>query len=129
MLWQVLADLVLLIHFAFIVFVLFGGFLVIWWRWIQWVHLPAAVWGAALEFGGWFCPLTPLENRLRQAGGEAGYTGGFIEHYALPVIYPAGLTPGIQFTMGVIVILINFLAYGFVWWRRGKGHTAIEQRD
>ena len=120
MLWQVLADLVLLIHFGFIVFVLFGGLLTIWCRWVPWVHLPAALWAAALEFGGWICPLTPLENHLRQAGGDAGYSGGFIEHYALPLIYPAGLTPQVQFVLGFVVILVNIGTYGFVWWRRTK---------
>lgn len=118
MLWKTLADLVLLLHFIFIVFVVFGGFLAMWWRWIPWVHLPAALWGAALEFGGWICPLTPLENRLRRAGGEAGYTGGFIEQYLLSIIYPSGLTREIQFILGGFVILVNLAAYGVVWWRR-----------
>jgi hypothetical protein len=118
MLWNILADLVLLIHFSFIVFVLIGGWLALWWRWMPWVHLPSALWAAALEFGGWICPLTPLENRLRQASGEAGYAGGFIEYYALPLVYPAGLSPRIQFVLGLIVILVNLGAYGFVWWRR-----------
>lgn len=120
MLWQTLANLVLLIHFAFIVFVLFGGILTIWWRWIPWVHLPAVLWAAALEFGGWICPLTPLENRLLQAGGEAGYGGGFLEHYALPVIYPQGLTPEIQFLLGFIVVFFTLVTYGFVWWRKAS---------
>jgi hypothetical protein len=118
MLWKTLADLVLLIHFIFIVFIVFGGFFAMWWRWIPWVHLPAALWGAALEFGGWICPLTPLENRLRRTGGEAGYTGGFIEQYLLSIIYPSGLTREIQFILGVFVILVNLVAYGVVWWRR-----------
>jgi len=120
MLWQALADLVLLIHFSFIVFVLLGGILTIWWRWMPWVHLPATLWAAALEFSGWICPLTPLENRLRQAGGEAGFTEGFIEHYALPLIYPPGLTSEIQVVLGVAVILVNLGAYGFVWWQMTK---------
>lgn len=117
MLWQVLADLVLLIHFSFILFVLFGGLLTIWRPWVPWVHLPAALWGVALEFGGWICPLTPLENRLRQTGGEAGYEGGFIEHYLQPLIYPAWLTSEIQVMLGFAVILVNLGAYAFVWWR------------
>ncbi|MDR4484821.1 MAG: DUF2784 domain-containing protein [Nitrospirales bacterium] len=121
MLWQAFAELVLLIHFVFIAFVLFGGILTIWWRWIPWIHLPAALWAAALEFGGWICPLTPLENRLRQASGEAGYTGGFLEHYALPVIYPQGLTPEIQMVLGFIVVLFTLVTYGLVWWRKGSG--------
>ena len=120
MLWQLLADLVLLIHLGFIVFVLLGAILTIWWRWIPWVHLPAALWATSLEFGGWICPLTPLENRLRQAGGEAGYGGGFIEHYVIPLIYPAGLTPRVQFVLGVVVIFVNLGTYGFVWFRKTK---------
>ncbi len=120
MLWQVLADLVLILHFGFIIFVVVGGLFTIWWRWIPSIHLPAVLWATALEFGGWICPLTPLENRLRQAGGDAGYGGEFIEHYALPLIYPAGLTLQIQFVLGFVVILVNFGAYGFVWWRLTK---------
>lgn len=119
--WQILADLVLLIHFAFIIFVLLGGILTMWWRWIPWVHLPAALWAVALEFGGWICPLTPLENRLLQAGGDAGYAGGFLEHYALPIIYPQGLTPEIQMVLGFIVLLFLLVTYGVVWWRKASG--------
>ena len=118
--WRALADLVLLLHFGFIVFVLVGGFLTIRWRWFPWVHLPAMMWGAAIVFVGWVCPLTPLENWLRKAGGEAGYSGGFIEHYALPLIYPAGLTPQIQVFLGLGVLLVNLGVYAFVFWRRSK---------
>lgn len=121
MLWQTLADLVIVLHFGFIVFVLFGGFLTIWWRWIPWIHLPAVLWATALEFAGWICPLTPLENRLRQAGGDAGYSGGFLEQYALPIIYPSGLTQEVQFILGFVVVLTTLGTYGFVWWRRGSG--------
>lgn len=120
MLWQVLADVVLVIHFGFILFALLGGILSIWWRWMPWLHLPAALWAAALEFGGWICPLTPLENHFRRAGGNAGYGGGLIEHYALPLIYPTGLTPEIQLVLGLVVILVNLGVYGFVWWRIAK---------
>ena len=120
MLWQALADLVLLLHFGFIVFVLFGGILSMWWRWIPWIHLPAVFWAAALEFSGWICPLTPLENRLRQWGGESGYAGGFIEQYALAIIYPQGLTQEIQFVLGAIVVLMTLVTYGVVWWRRAS---------
>lgn len=120
MIWHVLADVVLFIHFSFIVFVLFGAFLGLRWRWIPWIHLPAAGWGAAIEFGGWICPLTPLENRLRQAGGQAGYAGGFLEHYLVPLIYPEGLTSQMQMVLGLLVIVINLGAYGFVWWRRTR---------
>jgi len=121
MIWQALADSVLVLHFSFIIFVIVGGFFVIRWRGLAWLHLPAAAWGAALEFGGWICPLTPLENWLRQASGEAGYADGFLEHYLLPVIYPAELTPDIQNYLGIGVLLINAIAYSLAWntWPRG----------
>ena len=115
MIWRTLADLVLLLHFGFIVFVIIGGFLARQWHWLPWVHLPAAAWGTAIELGGWICPLTPLENWLRQASGEAGYAGGFIEHYLVRVIYPIGLTSEIQIYLGLSILLINGVAYRFVW--------------
>jgi hypothetical protein len=112
------ADLLVLLHLAFIVFVVLGGLLV--WRWWQvvFLHLPASVWGVLLEFNGWQCPLTPLEQQLRVAAGEAGYSGSFIAHYLLPVIYPAGLTPGFQMTLGAGALLINLVIYG--WLLLGK---------
>jgi len=94
--------------------VIIGGFLVAKWRWVLFLHLPAAVWGALIEFQGWLCPLTPLEQRLRQAAGEQGYSGGFIEHYLLPVIYPQALTTDIQMALGGFVILINIAVYTWV---------------
>ena len=94
--------------------VIIGGFLVVKWRWLVFLHLPAAVWGALIEFQGWLCPLTPLEQRFRQAAGEEGYSGGFIEHYVLPVIYPQALPADIQVTLGVFVVLINLIAYARV---------------
>ena len=118
MVWRALADLVLLLHVGFVIFVVLGGFLAIRWRWLPWLHLPAALWGSALEFGGWICPLTPLENWLRQASGAAGYTGGFIEHYGLSLLYPEGLTSQIQLCLGLSVILINGIAYACVFWHR-----------
>ena len=120
MVYRGFADVVLLVHLAFIVFVLLGGMLALKWRWIPWIHLPAALWAAALEFRGWICPLTPLENWLRQASGEAGYSSGFIEHYILPVIYPAGLTSSIQVVLGLIVVFLNIGIYGLVYSRRRK---------
>lgn len=112
------ADLLVLLHFAFIVFVLLGGLLVLrWWR-VAFLHLPAAAWGALLEFNGWLCPLTPWEQQLRRAAGEDGYSGSFIAHYLLPVIYPAGLTPAVQITLGVIVVLVNGVIYGWLLWRK-----------
>jgi len=122
MIWRALADLVLLIHFAFVVFVIVGGFFANRWRWLPWVYLPAVAWAVVLEFSGWICPLTPLENLLRQASGEAGYAGGFLEHYLVRVVYPVGLTPEVQIYIGLGVLLINGLAYGVAWksWPRGN---------
>ena len=120
MIWRALADLVLLIHLAFIVFVIVGGFLAIRWRWLPWIHLPAAAWATTIELKGWICPLTPVENWFRQAGGEAGYPGGFIEHYLMPIVYPAGLTQEIQTYLGLGVLLINGVAYSVVWSRRHR---------
>jgi hypothetical protein len=115
-----LADGLVGLHFAFVVFVVAGGFLT--WRWPRaaWVHVPVAVWGALIEFKGWICPLTPLENHLRRAAGEAGYAGGFIEHYVIPVVYPTGLTREIQLALGVAVVVINAVAYGGLVWRRRR---------
>ncbi|MBK7674504.1 MAG: DUF2784 domain-containing protein [Candidatus Accumulibacter sp.] len=112
--YRLLADAVVVAHFLFIAFVMGGGFLVLRWPWLVVLHLPAACWGALIELGGWVCPLTPLENGLRQAAGEAGYQQGFIEHYLLPIIYPAGLTRGIQLGMAAVVILINLAIYGWL---------------
>lgn len=121
-----LADLTVAAHFLFVLFVLFGGLLVLRRRWVAWLHLPAAVWGALIEFAGWVCPLTPLEQWFRERGGERAYQGGFIEHYILPVLYPAGLTRGVQFTLGALVIVVNIAIY---WWvfrrRRGRSSSAL----
>lgn len=114
MLFRILADLTVALHLAFIVFVVCGGFLALRWRKVVWIHLPAALWGAAIELGGWICPLTPLENRLRRQAGEIGYAGGFIEHYILPIVYPAGLTHEVQLVLAAIVIAVNAAAYTLV---------------
>lgn len=114
MIYQILADVVLVIHLLFIFFVVAGGLLALWKRWVAWLHLPAAIWGALIEFMGWYCPLTPLENDLRQLAGQSGYEGGFIEHYLLPVIYPDGLTREIQLMLGTIVVVINLAIYIYV---------------
>jgi len=111
------ADLVVLLHLCFILFVLFGGLLCLKWRWMPWLHLPAALWGALVEFNGWICPLTPLENWLRQSAEVAGYEGGFVERYLLPVMYPAGLTQSFQIVLGVIVVVLNLIVYLRVWRR------------
>ncbi len=121
MLYQALADAVLVLHLLFILFVVGGGFLLLRWPKLVWVHLPAALWGAAISFAGWICPLTPLENALRRAAGDVGYGGGFIEHYLLPAIYPAHLTSHIQTSLGLAVVVINLLIYAWVWRRKRSG--------
>ena len=105
------ADLLVAAHVAFILFVVFGGLTVLRWPRLAWLHLPAAVWGAVVELAGWICPLTPLENQLRVAGGGAAYSGDFVERYLLPIIYPSGLTREIQVALGVAVIFFNVLVY------------------
>jgi len=108
------ADLVVLVHLGFILFVALGGFLALRWRKIARVHLPCVLWGLGTECCGWMCPLTPLEYRLRILAGEAGYTGDFIDHYIVPLVYPAGLTRNMQIGVGLLVLLMNLLAYGWV---------------
>jgi len=108
------ADLLVVAHLAFICFVVLGGLLALKWPRAAFLHIPAAVWGALLEFQGWLCPLTPLEQHFRTAAGEAGYTGSFIEHYLLPIIYPADLTRDLQLQLGVFVVVINAAIYGWL---------------
>ena len=114
MIYRVLADLVLVFHLAFVLFVVLGGLIVLRWAWVAFLHLPAAIWGVLIEYTGWICPLTPLEVSLRMRGGEAGYSGGFIEHYIQPVLYPNGLTRGIQILLGSLALLLNIAAYAVV---------------
>lgn len=111
MLYQALADLVALTHLAFILFALLGGLLALRWRWMPWAHLPAACWGAAVEFFGWFCPLTPIENSLRRASGSAGYSGSFIERQLMPIIYPTELTREFQLFLGCVLVAVNLAVY------------------
>lgn len=111
MIYRSLADLVLVVHLAFVLFVVLGGLLVLRWRWVALLHVPAAIWGILIEYTGGICPLTPLENWLRQLGGEAGYAGGFIQHYIQPVLYPSGLTRGTQIVLGTLALLFNIAAY------------------
>lgn len=120
MIYSILADIVMFVHFLFIVFATVGAILILRWPWFIFLHIPAAVWAALIMFMGWICPLTPLENRLRIMAGEAGYSGGFIDQYLMPVIYPAGLTREIQIWLGLGVILLNILVYGLVFIRRRK---------
>jgi nitrate reductase gamma subunit len=118
--YRALADLVLVVHLAFVLFVVLGGLLVLRWPWVALLHVPAAVWGVLIEYSGWICPLTPLENSLRRSGGEAGYSGGFTQHYIQPLLYPAGLTRGTQIVLGSVALLVNLIAYGVVIARRNR---------
>ena len=117
------ADAVLMMHGAFIAFVIVGGVLV--WRWprIAYVHIAVAAWGTWVMVSGTICPLTPLENELRVAAGLAGYEGGFIDHYVTGVIYPAGLTRPVQIALGAGVVGYNALVYGLAWRHRRKAGT------
>jgi len=115
MFYLVVANCLVLVHLAFVVFVVAGGLLVLWRPSLRWIHLPAAVWGALIEFTGWICPLTPWEQALRVHAGQVGYSGGFIEHYILPVLYPQGLTPAVQMVLGILVVGVNVAIYAFVW--------------
>lgn len=123
MLYRFLADLVVLVHFGFVLFVVLGGLLALRWPRAAWIHLPVALWGAGIEFAAGICPLTPLENRLRRLGGEASYTGGFVEHYVLPVLYPEGLTREVQLVLGTFVLLLNLAVYTIVWRRHRKAES------
>lgn len=120
MLVKISADLLVLLHFAFIVFVVLGGFLVLKWGKVALLHIPCAFWGAFIEFSGWICPLTPLEHSLREAAGETAYSGGFIDYYIMPIVYPTGLTREIQIVLGVIVLIINLCVYGLVIYKRSN---------
>ena len=114
------ANAVLLLHGLFIAFVVGGAALLWCWPRLVWLHLPAVAWGATVEFTGWLCPLTPLENHLRRAAGAQGYSGGFVEHYLLPLIYPEGLTRDAQWWLGAVVLSINGLLYALWWTRRRR---------
>jgi hypothetical protein len=120
------ADILVVLHLAFVLFALLGGLLVYRWpRW-AWLHVPAFAWGAVIEFNGWICPLTPLEQRFRAAADEGGYSGGFVEHYLLPMLYPEGLTREIQLGLGLLVLGVNAVVYGAWLWRmRRKRETSV----
>ena len=118
MVYILAANAIVILHLGFICFVVLGGLLALKWRPIIFLHAPAAVWGALVEFQGWLCPLTPLEQHLRIAGNQAGYSGGFIEYYLLALLYPASLDRAMQIMLGSLVIVINLLVYGWLIWRR-----------
>ena len=120
MIYRALADLLVLLHLGFILFVVLGGLLVLRWPRLAWAHLPCAIWGVLIEVYGWICPLTPLENRWRIRGGLEGYDEGFIEHYLLPIIYPPGLTRQVQLILGAAVLLINLAVYLVLLRRRRR---------
>lgn len=120
MIYGMLADIVVLVHAVFVLFAVFGGFLILRWRRLAWLHIPAVLWAALVEIAGWICPLTPLENLLRRRAGEMTYQSGFIEHYVMPVLYPAALTRELQIALGLAVLLINVSVYTWVWHRRKR---------
>jgi len=121
--YSCLADAVLILHVAFLGFVVLGGLLLLRWPGVAWVHAPMAAWGVVVEYAGLVCPLTPLENALRLRAGETGYTGGFIEHYLTAVLYPTGLTRGFQLLLGSLLLIVNLAIYWRVLARRRMGNT------
>lgn len=123
------ADAALLLHLAFVLFVVLGGLLVLRFPRLAWLHLPAVAWGVLIELCGWLCPLTTVENRLRRAAGEAGYSGSFVEEYLLPIIYPGGLTRGLQLALAAGVLAINLVVYGWLWRRMRGASQALGDRD
>lgn len=127
MLFRGLADFVVIVHAVFVGFVVLGGLLVLRRPRLAWLHVPAAVWGVMIELAGWTCPLTPLENALRLRGGGAGYSGGFIEHYLLPALYPAALTRNVQIVLGSLALVLNLGVYVVVV-TRTRGYTSAGPR-
>jgi hypothetical protein len=123
---RIAADLVLTLHLGFIVFVVLGGLLIVRFRWVAFVHIPAAAWGTFVELTGRICPLTTWENALRRSAGESGYADSFVEHYIVPIIYPAGLTRSIQFWIAGIVVIANIVIYGWLLYRWGTSRSDKE---
>lgn len=126
MLLRLAADFVLVLHFAFILFVIGGAFLVMRYAWLAYLHIPASTWGAFIELTGRICPLTTAENYFRRAAGDAGYATSFVEHYIVPIIYPAGLTRTTQYWLAGIVILINVVLYAWIVMRWRKPRETSE---
>jgi hypothetical protein len=120
MLYLALADLIVLLHLGFILFVVLGGLLVFRWRGLVWLHVPAVLWGALVELAGWICPLTPLEAWLRRAAGAPGYSRSFVDQYLVPVVYPADLTREIQILLGLCVVAFNSAVYLLIWRRHSR---------
>jgi hypothetical protein len=117
LLYSFLADIIVLVHLLFVLFALLGGFLILWKTAVAWFHIPAVFWAACIEFLGWICPLTPLENILRTKAGGAGYETGFVEQYIMPILYPVSLTRNVQIGLGILVLSINIGIYLLVWYR------------
>jgi hypothetical protein len=129
MIYLFFADLVVVIHLLFVLFVILGGLLVLRWRFCAWIHIPAVFWAALIEFSGWICPLTPLENELRIKSGSSGYSTGFVEHYIIPLLYPSQLTRKIQVFLGMLILVMNLMIYLWVWYsskRRNKNTAEAE---
>lgn len=118
-----LADFVMLVHAGFVVFVAAGALLVFRWAKVAWLHVPCALYGAAIEFFGWVCPLTPLERDLRAGAGTGGYSGGFIEHYVGGLLYPENWTR-IHLFLGILVLVVNGLLYTWILLRRDRSEKS-----
>ena len=129
MLYKILADAIVLAHVGFIVFAVFGGLLVLKWKRLAWLHIPAVIWAVVVEVSNWYCPLTPWEIRLRQLSGASGYETGFVEHYILPILYPAALTKKIELVLGLSVLLINIAVYSWVWRRTHTSDKLSDESD
>ena len=125
--WSLLADTIVVVHFASTLFIIFGGFLAWLRRWVVYAHLPALAWGCWVELSSQICPLTPLENYLRHRAGEAGYSGGFLRHYIIAVLYPPGLTREVQWGLAALLVAINVVAYVGAWrrWNRSAPRRPI----
>lgn len=127
MYFRLAADGVILLHLAFILFALLGGAMTVWWRWIPFVHLPAAAWGFFVELTGRVCPLTYWENYFRIKAGQSGYMESFVEHYLLNIIYPSGLTREIQFALAGVVVIVNVAIYSWLFFRRRTGLKKVRK--
>ena len=121
MLYGFLAAAVAIMHFAFVVFAMFGGILTLRYPKMLWLHLPALLWGVAVQWADWICPLTPLENYFRLRSGGAGFEGGFVEHWVSKILYPQDLTLELRYVLGLVLILLNAAVYAYVFLMRGKG--------
>jgi len=117
---RILADVLVLVHFGFVLFVAAGGLLVLRWPRLAFAHLPAALWGAWIELSGGICPLTPIEKGLRMRAGQSAYSGDFVDHYVLPILYPVGLTRNAQLVLAGLVVVVNLTVYGILVWRRRR---------